>query len=173
MSIQLKDLPPQMRKQALKKIAQEDARRAAALKAAGTMKTAETVRKKQRAAGADFDSLGEYEYFVGTVRPKLKSGELLSCERQPAFVLFPPGEYNGEKLRAIRYTADFRLNYSDGSVEIVEVKSKFVKRMQRDYHIRRRIFIEQYARPNGWKFTEIITGDSREDIKAWKGREKT
>ncbi len=171
MSIQLKDLPPQMRKQALKKIAQEDARRAEALKAMELKRTVE--KSKQRAAASGFDSQGEYEFFVGTVRPKLKSGELLSCERQPAFVLYPEGKYMGEKLRAIRYTADFRLNYSDVSVEIVEVKSKFVKRMQRDYHIRRRIFIEQYARPNGWQFTEIITGDRREDIKAWKGREKT
>ena len=70
--------------------------------------------------------------------------------------------------RSIRYTADFRLDYVDGTVEIVEVKSKFVKRMQRDYHIRRRIFIEKYARPNGWKFTEVITCDSKDDIKAWK-----
>ncbi|MBE6014736.1 MAG: DUF1064 domain-containing protein [Lachnospiraceae bacterium] len=169
MHMELKDLPPQMRKQALKKIAQEDARRAEALKAVERA----VEKSKQRAAVSGFDSRGEFEFFVGTVRPKLKSGELLSCERQPAFLLFPPGEFNGEKLSSIRYTADFRLNYSDGSVEIVEVKSKFVKRMQRDYHIRRRIFIEQYARPNGWKFTEIITGDSREDIKAWKGREKT
>ena len=168
MSMMLKDLPPQMRKQALKILAEEDKRRAAALKAAEQMEQA-----KIRAAGADFDSRGEYEYYIGVVCPMLKSRELESCERQPVFVLYPEGEYMGEKLRAIRYTADFRLNYASGLVEIVEIKSKFVKRMQRDYHIRRRIFIENYARPNGWKFTEIITQDSRDDIKAWKGREKT
>lgn len=165
MHMELKDLPPRMRKQALKIIAEEDARRSSALKNLATAAAA-----KARSEGADFDSRGEYEYYIGEVRPKLKSGEITSCERQPAFELFPPGEYNGEKLRAIRYTADFRLNYADGRVEIVEVKSKFVKRMQRDYHIRRRLFIERYARPNGWIFTEIITADSREDIKAWKGR---
>jgi len=165
MHMELKDLPPRMRKQALKIIAEEDARRSSALKNLATAAAA-----KAKAEGEDFDSRGEYEYYIGEVRPKLKSGELKSCERQPAFELFPAGEYNGLKLRAIRYTADFRLDYADGRVEIVEVKSKFVRRMQRDYHIRRRLFIEQYARPQGWIFTEIITADSREDIKEWKAR---
>ena len=163
MHMELKDLPPRMRQQALKKIAEEDARRAAVLNRAVKMQEA-----KARAAGADFDSRGEYEFYIGEVCPKLKTGQIIKCERQPAFELIGKGEYNGLILRPIRYTADFRLDYADGSVEIVEVKSKFVRRMQRDYHIRRRIFIEQYARPEGWKFTEIITDDSKVDIKAWK-----
>ena len=167
MHMELKDLPPRMRQQALKIIAEEDARRAAVLKSATRMQEA-----KARAAGADFDSRGEYEFYTGEVCPKLKTGEIVKCERQPAFELFAAGEYNGLKLRPIRYTADFRLDYADGSVEIVEVKSKFVKRMQRDYHIRRRIFIENYARPQGWKFTEIIANDTKDDIKAWKKGEK-
>ena len=54
-------------------------------------------------------------------------------EQHPAFPLFPAGEYDTMKLRPIRYTADFRLTYADGTVEIVEIKSKFVRRMQRDY----------------------------------------
>ena len=164
MHMELKDLPPQMRKQALKKLAEEDARKKTALKAVALQRAAET--SQSRAAG--FDSKGEYEYYIGTVKPLLSSGKLKSCERQPVFKLFPAGEYMGIKLNAIRYTADFRLDFTDGSVEIVEIKSKFVKRQQRDYHIRKRLFIEQYARPNGWRFTEIITGDSREEIKAWR-----
>lgn len=81
-------------------------------------------------------------------------------------------EYGGESvavvaLRPVRYTADFRLVYADGTVEIVEIKSKFVRRMQRDYALRRRVFLEQVARPAGWKFTEIITADSKEEIDRW------
>lgn len=142
MSMSLKALPPQMRKQALKKIAEEDARRAASLKA-----VERATRAKQKAAGEDFDSHGEYEYFMSVVRPKIRSGDITACQCHPEFELFPAGEFDGEKLKPIRYTSDFKLEYADG---------------------RRRIFIEKYARPNGWKFTEVITQDSREGIKEWR-----
>ena len=57
----------------------------------------------------------------------------------------------------------------DGAlVEIVEIKSKFVRRMQRDYPVRRRVFLELIARPAGWKFTEIITAEDKEEIKRWR-----
>ena len=49
----------------------------------------------------------------------------------------------------------------------MEVKSKFVRRMQRDYPVRRRVFLELIARPAGWKFTEIITAEDKEEIKRW------
>lgn len=61
-----------------------------------------------------------------------------------------------------------RLTYADGTVEIVEIKSKFVRRMQRDYPVRRRVFLEQIARPAGWKFTEIITAEDKDDLKRWR-----
>lgn len=70
-------------------------------------------------------------------------------------------------LTARAYQA-FRLTYADGTVEIVEIKSKFVRRMQRDYPVRRRVFLEQIARPAGWKFTEIITAEDKDDLKRWR-----
>ena len=51
---------------------------------------------------------------------------------------------------------DFFIVYKNGSVEVVEVKSKAVRRLQGSYVYRRRLFIELFARPNGWKFTEAI-----------------
>lgn len=48
------------------------------------------------------------------------------------------------------------MTYTNGTVEAVEVKSAAVRKLQRDYIYRRRLFIEKYARPNGWKFTEYI-----------------
>lgn len=94
-------------------------------------------------------------------------GEIVEWEAHPCFPLFPAGQYGALKLRPVRYTADFRLVYADGTVEIVEIKSKFVRRMQRDYALRRRVFLEQVARPAGWKFMEIITADSKEEIDRW------
>ena len=117
MNIELDDLPPRYRAQAEQQLAARKRRAADPL--------AEAV-KQAKAAGRDFDSRGEYEFYTGTVLPKMARGE------------------------------------------IVEIKSKFVRRMQRDYHVRRRVFLEQIARPAGWKFTEIITAEDKDDLKRWR-----
>lgn len=159
MRLELSDLPAWARAQAEKQIAARQVKK--------NQNPVEAAAKAAKASGRDFDSLGEWEFYIGTIAPKIASGEIVKCEQHPRFVLFPEGEYNGLKLRAIRYTADFRLDYADGTVEVVEIKSKFVRRMQRDYHIRRRIFLEQ-VRPLGWKFREVITCDSKDEQVQWE-----
>ena len=42
------------------------------------------------------------------------------------------------------------------------------RRQQRDYIYRRRLFIDLIAEPKGWKFTEIITPDTKGEINEWK-----
>ncbi len=157
--LELGDLPPRYRAQAEKQLARSGKKRADPL--------AEAARAA-KATGREFDSQGEYEFYISTVAPKVAWGEIVEWEAHPCFPLFPAGEYGALKLRAVRYTADIRLVYADGTVEIVEVKSKFVRRMQRDYAVRRRVFLELIARPAGWKFTEIITADSAEEVKRWR-----
>lgn len=157
--LELGDLPPCYRAQAERQLARSGKKRADPL--------AEAARAA-KATGREFDSQGEYEFYIGTVAPKVARGEIVEWEAHPCFPLFPAGEYGALKLRAVRYTADFRLVYADGTVEIVEVKSKFVRRMQRDYAVRCRVFLELIARPAGWKFTEIITADSAEEVKRWR-----
>ena len=159
MHMELKDLPPRMRAQALRQLAAQEQE----LKKRKTQ-----LLMKAKAERKRFESRGEYEYYIGTVLPGIRSGKVKECQEHPAFRLFDPAEYCGVKLGAIRYTSDFRIDYADGSTEIVEIKSRFVRRQQRDYPLRRRMFIEQYARPNGWKFTEIITDEKKKDIEAWK-----
>lgn len=160
--LELSDLPPRYRAQAEQQIVKGRKKRNDMVDA-----LADAV-KAAAAAGRDFDSRGEYEYYIGTIAPKVARGEIVEWEAHPRFPLFPAGEYGGVKLRPVQYTADFRLKYADGTVEIVEVKSKFVRRMQRDYPVRRRVFLELVARPAGWKFTEIITADSKEEVKRWR-----
>lgn len=159
MHMELKDLPPGMRAQALRQLAAQEQE----LKKRKTQ-----LLMKAKAERKRFESRGEYEYYIGTVLPGIRSGKIKKCQEHPAFRLFDPAEYCDVKLGAIRYTSDFRIDYADGSTEIVEIKSRFVRRQQRDYPLRRRLFIEQYARPNGWKFTEIITDEKKKDIEAWK-----
>lgn len=102
MNMELDDLPPRYRAQAEQQLAARKRRAADPL--------AEAV-KQAKAAGRDFDSRGEYEFYTGTVLPKMARGEIVECEQHPAFPLFPAGEYGTMKLRPIRYTADFRLTY--------------------------------------------------------------
>ena len=98
MNMELDDLPPRYRAQAEQQLAARKRRAADPL--------AEAV-KQAKAAGRDFDSRGEYEFYTGTVLPKMARGEIVECEQHPAFPLFPAGEYGTMKLRPIRYTADF------------------------------------------------------------------
>ena len=125
--LELSDLPPRYRAQAERQLDRGK-------------KRGDPMQEAARAAkrtGKAFDSRGEYEYYMGTVAPRVARGEIVEWEAHPSFPLFPAGEYGTMKLRSVRYTADFRLVYADGTVEIVEVKSKFVRRMQRDYALRR------------------------------------
>ena len=159
MHMELKDLPPGMRAQALRQLAKQEQE---------IRERKMRLLMKAKAERRRFESRGEYEFYYGTILPNIRAGKIRECTEHPAFPLFDSAEYCGIKLGAIRYTADFRLDYADGTVEIVEIKSRFVRKQQRDYPLRRRIFIEQYAKPNGWRFKEIITDEKKSDIEAWK-----
>ena len=102
------------------------------------------------------------------ILPKVQRGEIVKVESHRRFTMLPEKEYGNVKLPAMHYTPDFVLTYADGTVEVVEVKSKFTRRQQRDYIHRRRIFIDLVAEPRGWRFVEHITPDTAAEIKAWK-----
>ena len=104
----------------------------------------------------EFDSKLEAEFYAAEVLPKIRAGEIVSCELHKTYLLLPASEYCGIHLHKAEYTPDFVLTYRSGLVEIVEVKSKAVRRLQQSYVYRRRLFIDKYARPNGWKFREVI-----------------
>lgn len=160
--LELSDLPPRIRAQAEAQIAARGQKRAPATPSmAAAASIAET-------AGMDFDSRGEYDYYMGVILPKVQRGQIVNVETHRAFSLLPEKEYGNVKLPAARYTADFVLTYADGTTEVVEVKSKFTRRQQRDYIYRRRLFIDLVAEPRGWRFVEHITPDTSAEIKAWK-----
>lgn len=146
MSLTIADLPPKYQRMALEQIkAQEKAK-----------KKPPKLKELAAVAGMTFDSRGEYEFYFREVYPGIQSGEILSCRLHKSFEIIPAAEIQGTKYPAIRYTPDFFLEYADTSVVAVEIKSKFVKRMQRDYHIRRRLFLDICQR-HGWTFREVIT----------------
>lgn len=105
----------------------------------------------------EFESELEAKYYLAFIAPRVHSGEVAGCEAHQTFELMPAAEYCGIRLPKIEYTPDFVLTLADGSVEVVEVKSKAVRRLQKGYTYRRRLFIETWARPRGWTFTEYIS----------------
>lgn len=102
------------------------------------------------------DSELERRYYAAVLWPKIMAGLVVSVEMHKRFTLYPADTYCGLRLPAAHYTPDFFITYQNGTVEAVEVKSAAVRKLQRDYIYRRRLFIERFARPNGWRFTEYI-----------------
>ena len=161
--MELEDLPPRYRAQAEAQIA-----RRTRGKCTPAQQTLADAAKSAGKIGKTFESRGEYEYYISVILPGVESGRIIKATPHVAFPLLPQKEYCGIVLPAARYTADYVLVYADGTVEVVEIKSKFTRRAQRDYIYRRRLFIDLIAEPKGYKFTEIITPDSKSEIKEWK-----
>lgn len=161
--LNLEDLPPRYRAQAEAQIA-----RRTRGKCTTAQQTLADAAKSAGKIGKTFESRGEYEYYISVVVPGIESGRIIKATPHVAFPLLPAKEYGNVKLPAARYTADYVLVYADGTVEVVEIKSKFTRRAQRDYIYRRRLFIDLIAEPKGYRFTEIITPDSKDEIREWK-----
>lgn len=113
-------------------------------------------KKRPTMPAPEFESNLERQYYEGELLPLIYAGKISSVEMHERFELLPAASYCGVKLPAAHYTPDFKISYTDGTVEIVEVKSKAVRKLQGSYVYRRRLFIEKYARPQGWIFTEVI-----------------
>lgn len=144
--LELEDLPPRYREQAELQILQRKSGK-------------QTQKRAENGENCDGNAENrkpesEKRYYREVILPKVACGLVVKVQEQIVFELLPEKAYCGLKLPKARYKPDFVLTYADGTVEIVEVKSKFTRRMQRDYIYRRRLFIDLVAEPRGWKFTE-------------------
>lgn len=144
--LELEDLPPRYRAQAELQILQRKSGKQ-------TQKKAENWKNRDGNA-ENRKPESEKRYYREVILPKVACGLVVKVQEQIVFELLPEKAYCGLKLPKARYKPDFVLTYADGTVEIVEVKSRFTRRMQRDYIYRRRLFIDLIAEPRGWKFTE-------------------
>lgn len=144
--LELEDLPPRYRAQAELQILQRKSGKQ-------TQKRAENGENRDGNA-ENRKPESEKRYYREVILPKVACGLVVKVQEQIVFELLPEKAYCGLKLPKARYKPDFVLTYADGTVEIVEVKSRFTRRMQRDYIYRRRLFIDLVAEPRGWKFTE-------------------
>lgn len=150
--LELEDLPPRYRAQAELQILQRKSGKQ-------TQKRAENGKNRDGNA-ENRKPESEKRYYREVILPKVACGLVVKVQEQIVFELLPEKAYCGLKLPKARYKPDFVLTYADGTVEIVEVKSRFTRRMQRDYIYRRRLFIDLIAEPRGWKFTEWFADKS-------------
>lgn len=72
--------------------------------------------------GIVFDSVMEMKYYRDIVLPLSRSGEIKYYELQKPYILQPKCIRHGNTLRAIRYVADFYIEYIDGHIEVIDIK---------------------------------------------------
>ena len=92
--------------------------------------------------GKRWDSKKELAYYENLLLLQ-KAGEIIEIELQPSFLLQKAFKRNGKTERAIRYNADFKVTYTDGHVEIVDVKAS--PKFKTDvYRIKRKLLLYKY-----------------------------
>lgn len=95
--------------------------------------------KKVKVDGITFDSALEARYYKHL--KLLKEQRIVEdFELQPKFVLLDKFKKNGKTYRAITYIADFKVKYSDGNIEVVDVKGMVTQQ----FELRRKLFEYRY-----------------------------
>ena len=92
MRMELSDLPPKYRAQAEAQIAARCRAKAPTL---------EAVAAAAKKTGREFDSRGEYDYYMGMILPKVQRGEIVKVESHRRFTMLPEKEYGNVKLPAM------------------------------------------------------------------------
>ncbi|EAC5123980.1 DUF1064 domain-containing protein [Listeria monocytogenes] len=103
-----------------------------------------------------FDSKAEAAYYQQLKLLKM-SGEVVSFDLQPEFILQDSFVKNGKKYHAIKYTADFLVRYKDGHEELIDVKGMLTK----EFRIKQKLFELRYMQSikclklKGRQFVEV------------------
>jgi len=91
--------------------------------------------------GHKFDSKREHKYYEDLLLLK-NAGIVKEIILQPEFELQESYVKDGKKVKAIKYIADFKVIYSDGTEEIIDVKG-FKNKV---YELKKKLF--HYKYPN-------------------------
>lgn len=103
-----------------------------------------------------FDSKAEAAYYQQLKLLKM-TGEVVSFDLQPEFVLQESFRKNGKLYRAIKYKADFLVRYSDGHEELIDVKGMLTN----EFILKRKLFEMRYMQSikcvklKGGQFVEV------------------
>ncbi|EHN6041061.1 DUF1064 domain-containing protein [Listeria monocytogenes] len=103
-----------------------------------------------------FDSKAEAAYYEQLKLLKM-SGEVVSFDLQPEFILQDSFVKNGKKYHAIKYRADFLVRYKDGHEELIDVKGMLTN----EFILKRKLFEMRYMQSikcvklKGGEFLEV------------------
>ncbi|EPF1989239.1 DUF1064 domain-containing protein [Listeria monocytogenes] len=103
-----------------------------------------------------FDSKAEAAYYHQLKLLKM-SGEVVSFDLQPEFILQDSFVKNGKKYHAIKYRADFLVRYKDGHEELIDVKGMLTN----EFILKRKLFEMRYMQSikcvklKGGQFVEV------------------
>ncbi|GAM92042.1 gp58 protein [Listeria monocytogenes] len=103
-----------------------------------------------------FDSKAEAAYYEQLKLLKM-SGEVVSFDLQPEFILQDSFVKNGKKYHAIKYRADFLVRYKDGHEELIDVKGMLTN----EFILKRKLFEMRYMQSikcvklKGGQFVEV------------------
>lgn len=86
-----------------------------------------------------FDSKAEANYYLFLLSEK-KFGRVKEIELQPKFILQDKFEKSGKKWPAITYKADFKVTYTNGLMEIIDVKGAITK----EFSLKQKLFEKRY-----------------------------
>lgn len=103
----------------------------------------------------EFQSLAEERYYERFVWPFEIAGKLDRWTMHESFEIVEALNYQGIKFRSKVYSPDFVLYFKDGGVKVVEVKDDKIRKLQREYPLKKQLFIMKYCIPNGWDFEEV------------------
>lgn len=94
--------------------------------------------------GIVFDSKKEANYYSYLLALK-EQGEIDNIKMQVEYLLQPAfTRENGEKVKNIKYYADFVVTYKNGKVEVIDVKGRRTK----EYSIKRKMLLDRYPNIN-------------------------
>lgn len=79
-------------------------------------------KEKRTYDGIVFDSRMEMKYYCDVICPGVESGIIKHFELQKPYELQPKFTHNNKNVLPITYVADFYVEYSDGCVEVIDVK---------------------------------------------------
>lgn len=118
--------------------------------------TRSKYKKKVVIDNIKFDSKAEAAYYQQLKLLKM-TGEVVSFDLQPEFILQDSFRKNGKLYRAIKYKADFFVRYSDGHEELIDVKGMLTK----EFRIKQKLFELRYMQSikcvklKGRQFVEV------------------
>ena len=121
-----------------------------------TQKTRQKKRSARKGKSKDeFQSLAECRYYERYIWPLEIADRLERWSMHESFEVVEALTFQGIRFRTKVYSPDFVLYFKDGSVKVVEVKDEKIRRLQREYPLKKQLFIMKYCIPNGWDFEEV------------------